>query len=66
MILMKYNVTDYDFNNTGEFKKYEKYQKCWVTGRNERKRRDISDEEFSLLEYEGFRVVNKDIILHEG
>lgn len=66
MIIRQEKLIDFDFNNTGEYREIDVFYKVFEKN-GEIKKIKISDEEASLLEFEGFPLVktNKRNFLHE-
>lgn len=66
MIIRQEKLINFDFNNTGEYKETDVFYKVFEKN-GEIKKVKISEEEASLLEFEGFPLVktNKRNFLHE-
>lgn len=66
MIIRQEKLIDFDFNNTGEYREMDVFYKVFEKNR-EIKKIKISDEEASLLEFEGFPLIktNTRNFLHE-
>ena len=66
MIIRQEKLIDFDFNNTGEYREIDLFYKVFEKN-GEIKEIKISDEEASLLEFEGFPLIktNKKTFLHD-
>lgn len=66
MIIRQEKLIDFDFNNTGEYKEIDVFYKVFEKN-GEIKKVKISDDEASLLEFEGFPLIktNTKNFLHE-
>ena len=66
MIIRQEKLIDFDFNNTGEYKEMDVFYKVFEKN-GEIKEIKISDDEASLLEFEGFPLIktNKQTFLHD-
>lgn len=66
MIIRQEKLIDFDFNNTGEYKEIDVFYKVFEKN-GEIKEIKISEEEASLLEFEGFPLIktNKKTFLHD-
>lgn len=56
MIIRQEKLINFDFNNTGEYREMDVFYKVFEKN-GEIKKIKISDEEASLLEFEGFPLV---------
>lgn len=66
MIIRQEKIIDFDFNNTGEYREMNVFYKVFEKN-GEIKKIKISDEEASLLEFEGFPLIktNSKTFLHD-
>lgn len=66
MIIRQEKLIDFDFNNTGEYKEMDVFYKVFEKN-GEIKKVKISDEEASLLEFEGFPLIKTNVknFLHD-
>ena len=66
MIIRQEKLIDFDFNNTGEYREMDVFYKVFEKN-GEIKEMKISDDEASLLEFEGFPLIktNRQRFLHD-